>query len=71
MLLIVIASAIAVPVSWYFLGDWLSQYAFQASLSWWLFGVPVAAVGLLAFAIIGVQIWKVAIINPIKSLRYE
>lgn len=69
--LILIAGLIAIPVAYFFLGDWLSQYAYQVGLSWWLFVVPFLFVGLIALSIIGVQIWKVAIINPIKSLRYE
>lgn len=69
--LILVAGIIAIPTAYYFLGDWLAQYAFQVGLTWWLFVVPFLFVGLLAFGIIGAQIWKVSIINPIKSLRYE
>lgn len=69
--LILIAGGIAIPAAYYFLGDWLDQYAYQVGLTWWLFVVPFLFVGLLAFSIIGAQIWKVAIVNPIKSLRYE
>ncbi|MCE7990912.1 MAG: FtsX-like permease family protein [Roseivirga sp.] len=69
--LILIAGVVSVPAAYYFLGSWLDQYAYQVGLTWWLFVVPFLFVGLLAFGIIGAQIWKVAIINPIKSLRYE
>lgn len=69
--LILIAGVISIPLAYYFLGDWLDQYAYQVGLTWWLFIMPFLFVGLLAFTIIGAQIWKVAIINPIKSLRYE
>jgi putative ABC transport system permease protein len=69
--LILIAGIIAIPAAYYFLGSWLEQYAYQVGLTWWLFMIPFLFVGLLALAIIGAQIWKVAIINPVKSLRYE
>lgn len=69
--LILIAGVISIPAAYYFLGDWLQQYAYQVGLTWWLFVVPFLFVGFLALSIIGVQIWKVAILNPIKSLRYE
>lgn len=69
--LILIAGVVSVPAAYYFLGSWLDQYAYQVGLTWWLFVVPFLFVGLLAFGIIGAQIWKVAIVNPIKSLRYE
>lgn len=69
--LILIAGVISIPTSYYFLGGWLEQYAYQVGLTWWLFVVPFLFVGLLALGIIGAQIWKVALINPIKSLRYE
>lgn len=71
MILILVAGVIAIPVAYYLLGDWLSQYAYQVGLSWWLFALPLIAVALIAFSITAIQIWKVALINPIRSLRYE
>ena len=69
--LILIAGLIAIPVAYFFLGDWLNQYAYQVGLSWWLFVIPFIFVALIALSIIAMQIWKVAIINPIQSLRHE
>ena len=37
MLLIAIAFIIATPVAWYYMQQWLQDYAYRISMSWWLF----------------------------------
>jgi ABC-type antimicrobial peptide transport system permease subunit len=71
IVLIAIAFLIATPVAWYFMHNWLQDYAYRIDISWWLF----AAAGLAAIAValvsIGFQAIKAAIANPVKSLRTE
>lgn len=68
---VVIAFAIAVPVSWYSMILWLENFAYQTTLSWWIF----ALAGLLALGIalltVSFQSWKAATRNPVEALRYE
>ena len=47
--LVAIAFVVAVPVIWYVMHDWLSQYAYRIGLSWWIF----AGAGMLALIIAG------------------
>lgn len=69
--LVIIAFAIAVPVSWYFMHRWLQDFAYRINLSWWMFGI--AGIVSLAIALISVssQAVKAALANPIRSLRTE
>lgn len=53
MKLVAVAFVIAVPVIWYTMHDWLSQYAYRIGLSWWIF----AGAGLLAFLIAGMMVF--------------
>ena len=68
---VVIAIVIAAPVAWYAMNKWLENYAYKASLSWWIFVLS----GLLALGIalltVSWRSWKAATRNPIESLRYE
>src|SRR5207249_2199845 len=37
IILIAIAFAIATPIAWYYMHQWLQDYAYRISISWWLF----------------------------------
>ncbi len=71
LLLVVISFLIAAPVSWLVMHQWLQDFAYRITISWWVFG----AAGLLAFLIamgtISYQAVRAALANPVKSLRTE
>ncbi len=68
---VVIAFAIATPIAYYAMRQWLESFAYKTELSWWIF----ALAGLLALGIalltVSWQSWKAATRNPVESLRYE
>jgi putative ABC transport system permease protein len=68
---VLIANAIAWPVAWYYLHDWLQGFAYRITLS----PVYFVAVGLGALMIAWLTILshalRVARANPIRALRYE
>jgi len=51
--------------------SWLQDYAYRISIQWWVFALG----GILALAIalltVGLQAFRAAIANPIRSLRTE
>lgn len=66
-----IAFIIACPIGYFFMRHWLSEFAYQTSISWWLFLLAGAVIaGITLLAVIG-QTWRKASQNPVKSLRYE
>ncbi|MCF8235314.1 MAG: ATP-binding cassette domain-containing protein [Bacteroidales bacterium] len=65
--LVLIANVIAWPLAWFALDKWLDNFAYQTTISWWIF----ALAGLIAFATIAWQAWKVALTNPVNALKYE
>ncbi len=71
VLLITIAFAIATPLAWYFMHQWLQDYAYRISISWWLFAVGGLSAIIIALLTISFQAIKAAIANPVKSLRTE
>ena len=71
ILLIAIAFLIATPIAWYFMHQWLQDYAYRTSISWWAFAASGLAAILIALATISFQAIKAAIANPVKSLRTE
>jgi putative ABC transport system permease protein len=69
--LVIISCAIAIPVAWYFLHQWLLKYPYRTEISWWIF--LLAGMGAMAITLITVsyQAIKAALTNPVSSLRSE
>ncbi|HVS93431.1 MAG TPA: ABC transporter permease [Mucilaginibacter sp.] len=71
VVLIGIAFAIATPIAWYYMHQWLQDYVFRISISWWIFVAGGLAAIIIALATISFQAVKAALANPVKSLRSE
>src|SRR6266542_3773078 len=71
IMLIAIAFAIAAPIAWYYMHQWLQDYAYRINISWWLFAVGGLVAIVIALATISFQAIKAALANPVKSLRTE
>ncbi len=71
IILIAIAFAIATPIAWYYMHQWLQDYAYRIDISWWIFLAGGIAAIVIALATISFQAVKAASANPVKSLRSE
>jgi len=71
IILIAIAFAIATPIAWYYMNQWLQDYVYRINISWWLFAAGGLVAIIIALATISFQAIKAAIANPVKSLRSE
>jgi putative ABC transport system permease protein len=71
IILMFFAIAIAVPVSWWVMNNWLQDFAHRISLAWWIFALPSLVVIMIALITVSIHTIKTARINPAKSLRYE
>jgi ABC-type antimicrobial peptide transport system permease subunit len=69
--LIGIAGLVASPMAWYFMNDWLEGYQYRTTINWWVFAIAIGGIALITVVTISYQTVKVAIANPIKTLRTE
>lgn len=69
--LILIALVIATPLAWYFMHQWLQDFAYRISIGWWIFLLAGSFSLIIAFITIGFQAVKAGLMNPVKSLRTE
>ena len=69
--LMLLACTLAIPVAYFFLQKWLSNYAFHIQIGWWFFILPVLMIALLAITTVSWQSLKAALINPVNGLRTE
>jgi putative ABC transport system permease protein len=69
--LIIIASLISFPLTWFAMTKWLQDFDYRITIQWWVF----LAAGCIALFVAGVTISfqsiKAALANPVKSLRSE
>jgi putative ABC transport system permease protein len=71
MLLVILATIIVVPVSYYMISQWLGNFAYQAELNYLLFVGVVLLALLFAFLTVAFHSMKTARTNPVISLKYE
>jgi len=69
--LILIASIIGIPIAYFYMNQWLNNFAYKISLSWYYFASAVLIAVLIAIFTITYKAIKGANANPARSLRYE
>ena len=71
VMLVLIASAIAIPVAWYMMNEWLKDYDYKTSIGGGIFISIVLLSIIITLITVSTQAIKAAIANPVKSLRTE
>ncbi|MFK7932681.1 MAG: ABC transporter permease, partial [Saprospiraceae bacterium] len=71
LILVGIALVLAIPIGWYAMNQWLQGFAYRTELSWQMFMMAgVIALG-IAFLTVSMQSLRVALVNPVDSLKDE
>jgi ABC-type antimicrobial peptide transport system permease subunit len=71
LILVLIAIAVATPIAWWAMNQWLSNYSYRTNIPWWLFiVVGCLSVG-IALLTVSFQAIKAATANPVKSIKSE
>ncbi|TSA29165.1 MAG: ABC transporter permease [Bacteroidetes bacterium] len=71
LLYILLASVVAVPVTWYIMNLWLSSFYYKVPLHWYLFLIAILSITIFVSSIIVIRTWAVLRKNLINVLRYE
>lgn len=71
VLLMTIAIVISFPLGIVSMNAWLTNYAYRIELNWQIFMSVGLLFGLVIIAFVSFQTYKVALANPVKSLRIE
>lgn len=69
--LVLIALILASPIAWYFMHQWLQDFAYRVAIGWWVFGLAGLFAVAIALITISFQAVKAALSNPVKNLRTE
>jgi putative ABC transport system permease protein len=71
VLLVLISVAIASPIAWYFMNEWLKGYKLSTRIGAGIFIVVAGIAMLITVVTVSFQAIKAAMTNPTKSLRSE
>ena len=73
MILVLIASVVAIPTIWYFMEQWLSAFAYRIELvnHWYTFLLSGLAAMLIALLTVTFKTYKAAVSDPTESIRNE
>ncbi len=68
---VLIAILIASPIAGYLMNKWLQDYAYRIHDSWWIFVLAGAVALFIAMITVSSRAIRVAMANPVASLRSE
>ncbi len=69
MIYVLIAFIIAIPIIYYFMSNWLSEYNYRISLSWWIYAASGIFCLIISFCAVFFQSYKAANSNPVDSIK--
>ena len=68
---VILANIFAWPAAYYLIDKWLQNFAYRTTIDWWLFFLAAGLALMIAIITISTQTIKVAVANPVISLRHE
>jgi putative ABC transport system permease protein len=68
---IIISNIIAWPIAYYAVSKWLDDFAYRIEIGFEIFIIAGLAILLIVLFTVSYHVVKVAVSNPVKSLRYE
>jgi putative ABC transport system permease protein len=69
--LLLIASAIGLPITWYFLNNWIETFVYRTTIGSGPFVLATLLAAFIVVATTGFRAMKAALANPVDSLRDE
>jgi putative ABC transport system permease protein len=69
--LALVSVIVASPIAYYFMDEWLQDFAYRIPISWTIFGSAAFIIMLISFLTVSYQAIKAALMNPVESLRSE
>jgi putative ABC transport system permease protein len=66
-----ISFVVAVPVSYYIMSDWLTNFSYRIALSPWIFAVAGFTCFIISLLTVVIQSWRAASENPVNNIKTE
>ena len=66
--IVAICSAVAIPVSYYIIDQWMQQYVYRVEMSWWVYALAVGVILAITVVTVTLRSFKAATENPTESI---
>jgi putative ABC transport system permease protein len=70
LVLVLIASVLASVGAYFWIDEWLADFAYRADINPLIFLLSAVVAGVVAFATVAAQSWRTASADPVHTLRY-
>jgi putative ABC transport system permease protein len=70
-ILVTVAALISVPVTVYFMSEWLNNFSYKTKIHWWFFAISYSIAAIVVLLTVFFHSYRASRINPVKALRYE
>ena len=71
IVLVSISCIISIPISFYFMSDWLMQYEYRIGISWQIYALACAGALMITLITVSIQSLRAAMGNPVGALGSE
>lgn len=71
LIVILISSFIAIPISWYFMSRWLEEFEYRINIEIWTFVIATLFTIFISMITILFHVLKAGRMNPVDALKYE
>jgi putative ABC transport system permease protein len=71
LILVLIASIISIPLTLFFIRNWLNNFAYRVQVNWWIFLITAIIAGLIVFLTLISHSIKISRVNPLNAIKYE
>ncbi|MFK7774148.1 MAG: ABC transporter permease [Saprospiraceae bacterium] len=67
--LVLLSLIISIPIAWYLMNQWLTDFAYRIEFQWWIFLAAGFIAIAIAFLTVSFQAVKAARVNPVNNLK--
>jgi putative ABC transport system permease protein len=71
LIMVVVASILAIPITYYFMNKWLSNFSYKVDINFWFFVVAFFIAMLVVLLTVLFHSFRASRTNPVEALRYE
>ncbi len=71
LVITLVAVLISVPISYFFMNEWLKDFAFRIDMPWFPYVVSLVLLLILTFVVVSIKAYQATKVNLVKYLKYE
>lgn len=71
LIITTIAVFISIPISYYFMNEWLKDFAYRIDMPLWPYVLSLVVLLILTFAVVSIKAYQATKVNLVKYLKYE